>query len=572
MNRSEADDEFQPTSVVLVVFDGEQTWLGVTVDHGVALTLWATMSEDPANWDEVAGYWARYRWPGICEFVDGIPIRPCDRRDALQAIDGHGDWLTIDLAQKRVIAGPGFGPLGRDATLAMATDENGIQHYPLPFHLPPWWELHESASASIVSSRRVSEIQIPKTNRPVLFGLPMIDDLAARILQVVEDGHFPEQEDEISEGETGNCESSQSLHALTIEVHRDWLMTPRSDLGGRCPRELLHGAHHWSDSVIRGQRLRFERDAEMTAAPDDVIGYGDAPMGREEMIIYFDVCREVIQSGWLWCRQELDTGVTAEEFSDVDRRHRLVAFLADVRDSWLHSSFEGGSPADFIIECSRRRVPRGSGVPIRGIDGCEASQHLPDCDCPICDMMASGMFGVGFTWLDGHHLELDDEFAFSTHEFFEDWQREQDEYHAFSESLDREQAERNAKIAGGESEQDLFASAWSSPMTEGNLPGDSGGYLKLAFRLAEIIADLEQSGAADETIKSLNLWLREYRQDDDKGNDVAKKRLQCLLDEVVEQFPRLLPKVADFQSQLDERERAALNADRDDGFDGDFPY
>lgn len=31
-------------------------------------------------------------------------------------------------------------------------------------------------------------------------------------------------------------------------------------------------------------------------------------------------------------------------------------------------------------------------------------------------MMQSGMFGVSFTSLDGHHLDLDDEFAFSTHE------------------------------------------------------------------------------------------------------------------------------------------------------------
>ncbi len=36
--------------------------------------------------------------------------------------------------------------------------------------------------------------------------------------------------------------------------------------------------------------------------------------------------------------------------------------------------------------------------------------------------MYDGMFGVGFTSIDGHHLELDDEFAFSKCETREEWE------------------------------------------------------------------------------------------------------------------------------------------------------
>ncbi|MCO8123547.1 hypothetical protein NHH03_17510 [Stieleria sp. TO1_6] len=572
MNQSEANDQSQPMPMIVVVLDGEQTWLGTAVDDDAALTLWATMSEDPANWDEVAAYWPRYRCPGVCEFLDGLPFRPCDRCDALQAVDGHGRWLAIDLTQKRVIAGVGLETVGRDATLAIVTDENGNRHCPLPIHLPPWWELHESASAEIVKTQRENEVQIPRTNRTVLFGSAMVDGLASRILQVVAEGRLPKLNDEAIDGETGVPEASHLLHALTVEVHRDWLMTSRTDLRGRCPRELLHGSHHWSGSIIDGQRLRFETGAGMIAAPDDLIGYDDAPMGREEMIIYFDVCREVIQSGWFWCQKELETGADADQFSNGDRQSRLAAFLADVRDSWLQSPFEGGSPASFIVECSRRRVPRGSEVPIQGMDGCESPQHLPDCDCPICDMMASEMFGVGFTSLDGHHLELDEEFAFSTHEFFEDWQREQDEYRAFSEKFNREQAEREARLAAGEREEDVYASAWSSPMTDGNLPGDPNGYLKLSFRLAEIMSDLECLGADGDALKNLNLSFRDYRQDGNKNNAAAKEKLQHLLNEAADRFPGVLPKVADFQSQLDERERAALNTDGNDWLEDQFPF
>ncbi len=48
--------------------------------------------------------------------------------------------------------------------------------------------------------------------------------------------------------------------------YRDWLMTPRDDLGGRMPRELLHGATEWSDRVIWGQHLRFQDGEPMVGS------------------------------------------------------------------------------------------------------------------------------------------------------------------------------------------------------------------------------------------------------------------------------------------------------------------
>ncbi|TWU02905.1 hypothetical protein [Stieleria varia] len=554
MNQQYIDDFGRPP-IVVAVLDHDECRVGRSVQYDDALTLWAVMSEDPANWDEVAAYWARYRCPVVCEFVDALPIRVSDRTEALAAINGHGNWIAIDLVQKRIFCGKDVQPLGRVATLAMVTDEKGNQHCPLPFRLPPWWELNESAATETVAMPREREIQIPQTDRLFLFGLPMIEDLAERILQVAREGRLP---DEIR-GEHGG--PSSELHELTVEVHRDSLMTPHVTLAGRCPRDLLHGAHEWSDAIIWGQRMRFEDGAPMTAAPDDVIGFDNAPMGREEMIVYFDLCREVIQAGWLWCAKGI--GHTKQE---------LVAFLSDVRDAWMEEPFEGGSPPSFIIECSRRRIPRGSQVPIVGMDGVESEQHMNDCDCPICDMMASGMFGVGFTSLDGHHLELDGEFAFSTHQFVEDWQREQDEYRAFGEEMDRMQAEREARIAAGEGEEDVYASAWSNTMTEGKLPGDPLGHMKLSFRLAEIISDLETADAPNDIIRALNISFREYRESDDEEREASKAALKNNLEEAAKLFPDLVSKVADFQSQVDELGRLPSATPGPHDEDNDLPF
>jgi hypothetical protein len=350
-------------------------------------------------------------------------------------------------------------------------------------------------------------------------------------------------------------------------------MTPREDLEGRKPRDLLHGAHDWSDAIIWGQRLRFEDGGPMIAAPNDVVGYDDAPMGREEMIIYFDLCRELIGAGWFWCDRELNSASRSPHSPKSEWMGTFCKFLADVRDDWLRQPFEGGSPPSFIIECSRRRVPRGANVPIIGMNDCQSEQHLPDCDCPICDMMQSGMFGVGFTSLDGHHLDLDDEFAFSTHALREDWEREQREFEERSAEFNRKWAEREAKIAAGEIVEDEFASAWSDPMTEGAIPGDPLGHLKLSFRLAEIIGDLECVSAPNEIIKALNMSFRDYREAISDQREAAKQSLFRHLETTGERFPDLLTKVVDFQAQVDELERGIeFSTNVDDDIDSDFPF
>ncbi len=564
MNLSDSDETESP--IVVVILDHDVCRLGTAVDYDEALTLWATMSEDPANWSEVAGYWPRYRAPTGCEFVDGLTLQFCARDVALASIEGHGNWLTIDLIQKRIFVGPNVQELGRDATLALPAAENTKRGCPLPFRLPPWWELRESATADLAFTKRESEIRVPRTNRELLFGASMIDDLTRRLFQVTADGRLPTSA--LDEDEAANA-----LHALTVEVHRDWLMTIRADLAGKRPRELLHGAHDWSDGIIWGQRQRFEAGMPMTAAPDDMIGYEDAPMGREEMILYFDLCREVIAAGWFWCEKEVEANNELNFACGGDAFLRLTAFLSDVRDDWLQQPFEGGSPPNFIIECSRRRVPRGSQVPIVGMDQCQSEQHVPDCNCPICDMMASGMFGVGFTSMDGHHLDLDDEFAFSTDELIEDWDRKQQEYREFNDKFNREQAERERRIAAGERKEDVYASTWSSPMSDEPLPGDSHGYLKLSFRLAEIIGDLESTSAPQEMIRELNASFRKYRESEAGDRLRTKAALRTELDSVAGHYPELTSKVADFQSLVDEMKRASWGVkSMDDCDDSRFQF
>jgi hypothetical protein len=110
-------------------------------------------------------------------------------------------------------------------------------------------------------------------------------------------------------------------------------------------------------------------------------------------------------------------------------------------------------------------------------------------------------------------------------------------------------------------------------MTEKMLPGDPLGHLKLSFRLSEIIGDLELASAPNETIKNLNVSFREYCESALEDREAARANLGTHLDDTATRYPDLLPKIADFQSQVDELHRASVDvSDGDLSVDDDFPF
>ena len=226
--------------VTVAIRDDQVCRLGAALDTDTAMTLLAVASEDPSCWEDVLGYWPRYRTPAVCEFIDSLPISPVDLDAALDAINETDAWVVIDLAQKRIVTGREFQPVGRDAAFAMVVDGNGRQHCPLSVHLPPWWELHEQVDSHVIGQPRQAPIRRPEVNRAVLFGEALLADLAARVLAIVQSERWASRDKD----------GKRSYYAFTIEVHRDWLMTPRDDLGGLTPRQMLHGAHEWLDRLV----------------------------------------------------------------------------------------------------------------------------------------------------------------------------------------------------------------------------------------------------------------------------------------------------------------------------------
>ena len=531
---NQSSNEAENELVSVVVLDREGYWWG-RLNEDAATTLIAVASEDPADWSELVACWPRYTTRAVPEFASSLLVDQVPRDKARMDVATTDSWIVLDLVQKRFLSGKSFPLTERDARFAMHTDENGDQHDPLSVHLPPWWELHEQVDASQLDQPRCSPVHVPFVDREVLFGQPLVQDLAKRILQSARTDRWRKAIQE------RKLENNRPLYNLTVEVHRDWLMTPREDLSGMYPRQMLHGGIDWIDKIVWGHRIRFERGGgPMVALPAIFSGCRTGPMGREEVAIYFDLCRELIEAGWHWCERNIDA-LDAES---------LVGFLNDVKTDWLHASFEGDSPPAFILECSRRRVPRGVGVQIVGMDERQTEEHVIDCDCPICQMMADGMFGIGFTAIDGHHLELDDEFAFSLHETREAWEAEQCEWAEQSTQWDREREERERKLAEGELEEDEFASAWSGHVSDEPIPGDSSGSLQLAFLLAEVVGELQHEAAPSELVRKLNDDFSAFRKSSPEGLSSAARDLAATLESVAGEYPTLVSRVGIFKAAL----------------------
>jgi hypothetical protein len=539
-------------SSTLVVLDTEQCLILEAIDNDTSLTILALISDDPSTWEEALSVWPRYRSPSVCEYPSSLPLEERDAQTVVPLLSRTEAWIVIDFEKKRVTTGGLFPDFGRDATLAMTDDEDDDRGCSMSIHLPPWWEYYERAEAASVNQARISPIDKPLVNREILYGEPFLADISSRILRIVTSKAW--RDCPLVDGQRDVC-------SFTIEVHRDWLMTPRADLDGRTPRQLLHGAIPWCDSVVWGQQLRCQDGEPLVAVPNDWKGFATAPMGSQEMCMYFDLCREIIETGWTWCQTHEESLATEPQES---LRTQLVEFLRSSKEQWLKNPFEGGAPPSFIIECDRRRVPWGSGIPIEGIEVVPREQHVSDCDCPICAMMADGMFGVSFTSIDGHHLESDGEFAFSMHETREEWEEEQGVYDDFDDDLenDSDLDEDDTGEDDPEDADDGFASAWPGIKPDGPFPGDRGGYLKMAFMISDIGMALQDQGAEQEEVRQLNAAFADYRRSGAQCAESSAK-LKDILQSLSDEYPELISKSADLQSRIDESVRALASNDQD---------
>lgn len=548
-------DEF-PNLAVLVI-DSQHTRWAADIDDWNAATLLACISEDPADWSELAAVWPRYQAGPSAEFADALPLAVTEHDAAVERLPLDECWMVLDLQQQRVFSSPAYGEIRRDGCFGIESDEgrssNGLPaEVQMSIHLPPWWEIHNAATPAQVRHSRETAVRRPRPRRDVLWGPPLARGLAERMLASFQSPEW---------NTAAASADPQARYRFTVAVHRDWLMSPRDDLEGRTPRESLHGGIDWIERVIEGQRWNVTQERTLTRIPHDFASYLQAPMGRSEVCLYFDLCREMIDLGWRWLethRAEFAAQEHRAEFAAREPRaaNRLVDHLAtvleEVKTVWMEAPFEGGSSPAAIIQDERDRIPQ-----VVGEEG-----HLLDCDCPLCLMMAEGLFGPTFISFDGHHLELDSEFAFSLWEHREEWEVAQAEFISMAAEIDAEREDRGSRgeQTAKPEDEEPFGSVWTGSFVSDELPGDPLGHLGIGFRVTDLVSELQSLSAPQADLDRLNQAFINYRHAGPEQRRIATEQFQQELEQLALLHPVLISRAADLQSKLDELRRRPSHA------------
>ncbi len=273
--------------------------------------------------------------------------------------------------------------------------------------MPPWWRrLQVSSLAEVLELSRLAGTQwIPPFDfREVLYGQELASEVARQVLaiqwpaappNIAKEGDVPQARPARLDKHVFVRRIKRRIQRLIQRIHIHWLMTPRPALHGRTPREFLHEYRQWKDRELDYRRAQWSRTrVQPPGVPRESMQFRYGPMGTEEVVMYFHIVRDLITAAWRWVDD--DNRITHAKLTED-----LLMYI----DGWLSSPDpeEGsGELVRDIIDLERTLTPR------------LASNEPIDCDCPLCRLQSNQeLFGPTFTICDGHHLEMEDEFAFS---------------------------------------------------------------------------------------------------------------------------------------------------------------
>lgn len=254
--------------------------------------------------------------------------------------------------------------------------------------------------------------------------------------------------EDIESSEDEGFNPDDELSNEISSLHARWLMTPRDDLQGQSPRDVLLARQEFIDFDLHTRSLQWSLQGEgPPCLATDSFAYRFAGFGTHEWVVYYDLVRHLLCNGLRGQPRCPADPIPQTEY--LQQLARLEQFERD----WLEQPQEdfGGKIPALMIENERIRLP----IAMRGHD------MVIDDDCPVCRMMADdtdlGM-GVGFWHLDGSHM--DNDFAFSPYKTRTEWEAENRRREKFDREFNRRWKERQQRIARGESVEDEFNLDW----------------------------------------------------------------------------------------------------------------
>jgi hypothetical protein len=443
------------SEVKLNIIDSEQVLHG-TIHGSVADVCVAALSAEPESIAELEAALSRYIRPtdsnnhfqtfhsrNYSSNSSGSEgIRPAN---SLAAVIDTESWdaglVIIDLAARIVASESTYSQPGPEGEV-FYHDGHALSEVPILYRLPDDWLFVNSVDAYQWSRDRRALERAAKPAfdaRPILFGQPLLEFLVNACCSL------PAPTPQTCKESPDEEEARQEALAREVSIiHARWLLTPREDLRGLAPRDVLLEHQDFIENDLHTRSLQWSLQNEgPPCLAEDSYAYRFAGFGLHECVIYYDLVRHLIYS-----LIEMTSVVPRYGFSSKEQKEQLIHTLEQIKTEWLESpqsDLEGRIPA-IVVNNERKRLPEA----IRPRD------MIIDDDCPMCRMLGDetsplGM-GVGFWHLDGSHM--DDDFAFSFFKTRQEYELENRRREEFSREFERRWEERRQRIASGEELED----------------------------------------------------------------------------------------------------------------------
>ena len=455
------------SEVRLVVREEGQDWSG-TIHGSSADRAIAALSADPVTLQELEAAFARFEKPEPNHrFFSNLSPGLCDE-------PYDAGLVIIDLVARLVVVDSTYSSPGRDGDVQYHNGQCATDVW-LRYHLAPDWLFSNDQYnwRGLADERRRERAAHPPFDcRGVLYGRPLVEFIARETLAA---RARPEM-------------STSAAKDVIKEIHAAWLLTPRNDLGGVCPRDVALERRNHLTWDLQDQEENWSRLRRPPPGLDESsIAFRYGGFGTHELVQYYDLVRELLSSCWdriveLEKTQTPTDGTTSCTVGDFLASE--VPRLERIRDEWLNrpNPDSYGRTPQSIIDRERARLPE-----------LMSSHHaIIDPDCPCCQRMAD-IPGPGFWHFDG--CNMDDDFAFDlSHRTREEWEAEQRKWEEHRQRFNAERAERDrlgvtSFGSGSEGKGSVWLSSYFNRDAEKPL---QARLFDIGCHLAELIVDLRR--------------------------------------------------------------------------------
>jgi hypothetical protein len=352
----------------LNIIDPHQT-IHDDVPTDFAEAVLAALTAEPETIRDLAIALARFikpqgDTPHFAQFKNGQNLDPFDSGVAL-----------IDLPARIVCVDSSDLEAGLDGAIHVESEFAENEVY-VPYRISDDW-LFVSSVAEYETAQKGRIRPTHLDAREILYGRPLLEFISKECFD-----------------NTGSTDEQ-----LLSRIHAKWLMTPREDLRGMTPREVLVEKRLFITLELQNRWLQWSFTKECPAPlPASSTAYRYSGFGTHEIVLYYELIRYLLKE----CFQN-----PAQPETQYDR-------LDQLKSAWINTpsdDYYGRTPSQ-IIQLERRRLNMTMST----------KQFLSDED----DAKELELLHLGspmFWGLDGSNM--DDDFEFSFHKTREEFDEEE---------------------------------------------------------------------------------------------------------------------------------------------------